>query len=71
MSITPTPRRGEIWLVDFQRSVGAEIQKIRPAVVMSVDAMGRLPLRVVVPVTEWKPSAQICSGCAGDSRDLF
>jgi mRNA interferase MazF len=55
MSITPTPRRGEIWLVDFQMSIGAEIQKLRPAVVMSLDTMGRLPLRVVVPVTEWKP----------------
>ena len=55
MSITPTPRRGEIWLVDFQKSVGAEIQKLRPAVVMSLDTLGRLPLRVVVPVTDWKP----------------
>jgi mRNA interferase MazF len=35
--------------------VGAEIQKLRPAVVVSVDAVGRLPLRIVVPVTDWKP----------------
>jgi mRNA interferase MazF len=55
MSITPIPRRGEIWLVDFQKSVGAEIQKLRPAVVMSLDTVGLLPLRVVVPVTEWRP----------------
>jgi mRNA interferase MazF len=55
MSIVPAPNRGEIWLIDFDPSVGAEIQKIRPAVVISVDTVGRLPLRMVVPVTDWKP----------------
>jgi mRNA interferase MazF len=51
----PAPKRGEIWLVDFDPSVGAEIQKVRPALVISVDTIGRLPLRLVVPVTDWKP----------------
>ena len=55
MSTVPTPRRGEVWLVDFDPSVGAEIRKVRPAVVISMDTAGRLPLRVVVPVTDWKP----------------
>jgi len=54
MSMTPIPQRGEIWLVGFDPAVGAEIRKIRPAVVLSSDRMGRLPLRVVAPVTEWK-----------------
>lgn len=51
---TPNPRRGEIWLVDFDPSVGAEIQKLRPALVVNVDSVGRLPLRLVVPITDWK-----------------
>lgn len=55
MATAPTPRRGEIWLVDFDPSVGAEIRKVRPAVVISMDAVGRLPLRMVVPITDWKP----------------
>jgi hypothetical protein len=55
MAIAPTPKRGEIWLVDFDPAVGAEIRKIRPAVVINVDNIGRLPLRMVVPVTDWKP----------------
>jgi mRNA interferase MazF len=55
MATVPAPRRGEIWLVDFDPAVGAEIQKIRPAVVISLDTIGRLPLRMVVPVTDWKP----------------
>lgn len=55
MSTAPTPSRGEIWLVDFDPAIGAEIQKVRPALVISLDSIGRLPLRMVVPITDWKP----------------
>ena len=55
MARAPTPRRGEIWLVDFDPAVGAEIEKLRPALVISVETIGRLPLRMVVPITDWKP----------------
>jgi mRNA interferase MazF len=48
--------RGDVWDVEFKPAVGAEIQKIRPAVVMNVPEVGRLPLSIVVPVTEWKPA---------------
>lgn len=54
MSTVPTPSRGEVWLVDFDPAVGAEIQKVRPALIISVDSIGRLPLRLVVPLTDWK-----------------
>ncbi len=54
MARAPTPKRGEIWLVDFDPAVGAEIRKVRPAVVISMDSIGRLPLRLVIPVTDWK-----------------
>lgn len=47
-------RRGEVWQVVFDRSRGAEIRKTRPAVVISKDALGILPLRVVVPLTSWQ-----------------
>lgn len=40
--------------MDFDPGVGAEIQKLRPALVVSVDSVGRLPLRMVVPLTDWK-----------------
>lgn len=55
MATAPAPKRGEMWLVDFDPSTGAEIRKVRPAVVISMDSIGRLPLRMVVPVTDWKP----------------
>lgn len=56
MPKTVTPRRGEVWDVRFDPSLGAEIGKCRPAVVISEDAVGRLPLRIVVPITDWKPA---------------
>ncbi|MFO7549337.1 MAG: type II toxin-antitoxin system PemK/MazF family toxin [Acidimicrobiia bacterium] len=48
-----TPRRGEVWLVDFGESVGREQAGIRPAVVVSTDALNEGPAGVilVVPVT--------------------
>ena len=50
----PTPKRGEIWLVSFDPTIGAEIKKTRPAVVISSDAVGRLPIKLVAPLTDWK-----------------
>jgi len=47
------PVRGEIWTLRFAPVQGAEMGKTRPAVVMSQASVGRLPLRIVVPVTEW------------------
>jgi mRNA interferase MazF len=42
-------------LVNFDPAVGAEIRKLRPALAVSVNSVGRLPLRLVVPITDWKP----------------
>ena len=47
------PRRGEIWRVDLEPTRGAEMQKTRPAVVLISDRLGRLPLRLIVPLTGW------------------
>jgi len=47
-------KQGEIWEIDLSPSVGAEIKKKRPAVIINDDAIGILPLKVVVPLTEWK-----------------
>jgi mRNA interferase MazF len=47
-------RRGEIWLVNLDPVVGAEIRKTRPVVVVSSDAVGALPIKLVAPLTEWK-----------------
>lgn len=50
--------RGEVWLINLDPTIGAEIRKIRPAVIVSSDAVGILPLRVIVPLTDWKSHYQ-------------
>jgi mRNA interferase MazF len=51
---SPTPLRGEIWLINFDPTQGDEMRKQRPAVVLGTQASG-LNLSIVVPLTTWRP----------------
>ena len=42
------PRRGEVWWISFDPSVGGEIQKTRPAVIVSNDSANVALNRVIV-----------------------
>src|SRR6266446_6194454 len=53
--MTVNPKRGEVWRIRFDPAEGDEIKKTRLAVVISENAVGRLRLKIVVPITEWKP----------------
>jgi mRNA interferase MazF len=46
--------QGEVWLVKFFPKVGSEISKLRPAIIISHNTIGKLPLKIVVPITDWK-----------------
>lgn len=46
--------RGEVWLTNLDPTIGPEIRKRRPSIIVSSDAVGVLPLRVIVPLTDWK-----------------
>jgi mRNA interferase MazF len=50
----PLPKRGEVWLVNFDPTLAAEIKKTRPAVVVSSDAIGKLPIKLIAHITDWK-----------------
>jgi mRNA interferase MazF len=46
------PRRGEVWWVSFDSSVGGEIQKTRPAIIFANDSANAALNRVIViPIT--------------------
>lgn len=46
------PRRGEVWWISFDASIGGEIQKTRPSIVMSNDAANAALNRVtVIPIS--------------------
>lgn len=51
-------KQGEIWEINLSPTVGAEIKKKRPAVIVSDDAIGILPLKIIVPITDWKDRFQ-------------
>ena len=51
-------RQGEIWEINLSPSIGAEIKKKRPALIINDDAIGILPLKVIVPITAWKDRYQ-------------
>ena len=53
--------RGEVWWVDFNPSIGGEIQKIRPAIIVSNNASNKMINRLqVVPITS---STSKCYPC--------
>ena len=45
-------RRGHIWLANLNPTLGTEIQKTRPVVVVNSNEIGVLPIRLIAPITE-------------------
>jgi len=47
-------KQSEIWLINLDPTVGAEMNKTRPAVIVNDDQLGKLPLKIIAPITDWK-----------------
>ena len=45
--------RGQIWLYNANPTLGDEISKIRPAIIVNNDAIGTLRLKIIIPITGW------------------
>jgi mRNA interferase MazF len=47
-------RQREIWTVNLDPTIGAEIKKTRPCVIVNDNTVGILPLKIVAPITDYK-----------------
>ena len=69
-----TIKRYEMYFADLNPTIGSEIKKIRPVVIVSQDAMNKyLETVVVCPLTtvlhpQWKTRLQIT--CAGQKAEI-
>ncbi|WP_211167603.1 type II toxin-antitoxin system PemK/MazF family toxin [Pseudanabaena yagii] len=52
-------RLGSIWLVSFDPSIGTEIRKTRPAVIISGTAFNQRSKLTVLPITSANPSDRL------------
>ena len=70
------PRRGQVWLVTFDPTVGHEIHKTRPALVVQNDIANRFsPITIVAAITStaegkvYPTEVRVGKGEAGLSTD--
>ncbi len=54
-------KRSEVWLINLDPTIGSEIRKTRPAVIVNDDRLGKLPLKIIVPLTDWKDRYSMAS----------
>jgi len=47
-------KQGEIWQIGLDPAIGAEMKKTRPALIINANTFGKLPLKVIAPITDWK-----------------
>jgi mRNA interferase MazF len=52
-------RQNEVWLINLDPTIGAEIKKTRPAIIVNDNSLGKLPLKIIVPITDWKDGYEI------------
>lgn len=52
-------KQNEVWLINLDPTIGAEIKKTRPAIIVNDNSLGKLPLKIIVPITDWKDRYEI------------
>ena len=52
-------KQKEIWLINLDPSIGAEIRKTRPCIILNDDSIAVLPLKVIAPITDYKEKYKI------------
>jgi mRNA interferase MazF len=47
-------KQGEIWQVNLDPTLGSEMKKSRPYVILNNDMVGKLALKIIAPLTDFK-----------------
>ena len=53
------PKRGEVWLVNFDTTVGSEIKKTRPALILQNDVGNRFSAVTIVAALSSYPGGEL------------
>ena len=61
-------KQGDIWLINLDPTIGAEIKKTRPVVIVNDNSLGKLPLKVIIPLTINRLERQLWN-CAMDGEN--
>ncbi|HEY4327913.1 MAG TPA: type II toxin-antitoxin system PemK/MazF family toxin [Mucilaginibacter sp.] len=64
-------KQSEIWLINLDPTIGAEIKKTRPAIIVNDDSLGKLPLKIIVPFTDWKEHYSIAEWMVEIKADKY
>jgi len=47
-------KQGSVWQVNLDPTIGSEIKKSRPCLILNNDQIGKLALKTVAPITDFK-----------------
>ena len=47
-------KQGEIWQINLDPTIGSEMKKIRPCIILNSNLVGKLALKIVAPLTDFK-----------------
>ncbi len=54
-------KKGEVWLVNLDPTIGTEMKKSRPCVILNNDTVGKLALKIIAPLTDFKTHYEMVS----------
>jgi mRNA interferase MazF len=52
-------KQGDIYLVNLDPTIGSEMKKTRPCIILNNNTIGKLPLKIIAPITDFKIHYQI------------
>ena len=47
-------KQGEIWQINLDPTIGSEMKKVRPCIILNNDMIGKLALKIIAPITDFK-----------------